>query len=111
LTAAHHVREEFTMPVLAPDVRRALDGASIAHLASVLPDGAPHAVPVVVDTHGDRIAILTGPNSRKARNLRRGPRVAVARRRRQPFQPIVFRGRVIAWIDGDPPGRSSIASP
>jgi hypothetical protein len=29
-------------------VRRVLDGTSIAHLAGILPDGAPHSVPVWV---------------------------------------------------------------
>ena len=32
--------------VIDPDVRRVLDGTSIAHLATVLPDGSPHAVPI-----------------------------------------------------------------
>ena len=64
--------------MLDPDVRRLLDGTSLAHLATVLPDGAPHSVPVWVDPEGDRIAILTGPDSRKARNLRCDPRVALS---------------------------------
>lgn len=29
--------------MLDPDVRRVLDGTSIAHLATVLPDGSPKA--------------------------------------------------------------------
>ena len=29
--------------MLNPDVRRALDGTPVAHLASVLPDGSPHS--------------------------------------------------------------------
>ena len=49
--------------MIAPDVRRALDGSSIAHLASVLPDGGPHSVPVWVGTVGDHVAILTGPGT------------------------------------------------
>ncbi len=64
-------------PMLDPDVRRVLDGASFAHLATVLPDGAPHNVPVYVGTHGDRIVFMTGPGTRKARNLRRDPRAAL----------------------------------
>ena len=36
-----------------------------AHLATVLPDGAPHSVPVWAGTDGDHVAILTGPGSRK----------------------------------------------
>jgi hypothetical protein len=49
--------------MLNPDVRRVLDGASIAHLATVLPDGSPHTTPVYVGAHGDRIA-FTGPGMR-----------------------------------------------
>jgi PPOX class probable F420-dependent enzyme len=91
-----------TTTMLDPTVRRVLDGTSIAHLASVLPDGAPHAVPVWVGTHGDHIAILTGPDSRKARNLRRDPRVALSLTPADnPFQPVIVRGRVVEWIDGD----------
>ncbi|MFC3741592.1 PPOX class F420-dependent oxidoreductase [Paractinoplanes deccanensis] len=88
--------------MLDSDVRRVLDGTSIAHLATVLPDGSPHAVPVWVGTHGDHIVFLTGPGSRKARNLRRDPRVALSiAPADNPFEPIVIRGRVVAWLDGD----------
>ncbi|HVV17918.1 MAG TPA: PPOX class F420-dependent oxidoreductase [Pseudonocardiaceae bacterium] len=88
--------------MLDPDVRRVLDGTSIAHLATVLPDGSPHVVPVWVGTHDDQIAILTGPTSRKARNLHRDPRVALSiAPADNPFEPVVIRGRVTTWIDGD----------
>ncbi|WP_271219106.1 PPOX class F420-dependent oxidoreductase [Streptosporangium carneum] len=88
--------------MLDPDVRRVLDGASIAHLASVLPDGAPHSVPVWIGTDGDHVVILTGPHSRKARNLRRDPRVAISLTPADnPFQPVIVRGRVVEWVEGD----------
>lgn len=44
----------------------------------MLPDGGPHAVPVWIGTHGDHIAVFTGPGSRKARNWDRDPRVAIS---------------------------------
>jgi len=88
--------------MLDDDLRRVLDGTSIAHLASVLPDGAPHSVPVWIGTHGDHIVILTGPDSRKARNLRRDPRVALSLTPADnPFQPVIVRGRVVEWVEGD----------
>ena len=94
-------RQEMTT-MLDPTVRRVLDGTSLAHLASVLPDGAPHTVPVWIGTHGDHVAILTGPGTRKARNLRRDPRVALSLTPADnPFQPVIVRGRVIEWIEGD----------
>jgi PPOX class probable F420-dependent enzyme len=88
--------------MIDPDVRRVLDGTSLAHLASVLPDGAPHSVPVWIGTDGDHVAILTGPDSRKARNLRRDPRVALSLTPADnPFQPVIIRGRVVEWLEGD----------
>ena len=88
--------------MLDPDARRVLDGTSIAHLATVLPDGSPHTVPLWIGTHGDRIVFLTGPDSRKARNLRRDPRMALSiAPADNPFQPVVIRGRVVEWFDGD----------
>ncbi|WP_327140051.1 TIGR03618 family F420-dependent PPOX class oxidoreductase [Nocardia sp. NBC_01327] len=87
---------------LDPDVRRVLDGAPHAHVATVLPDGAPHAVPVYIGTEGDRIAMFTGPGSRKARNLRRDPRVALSITPADNFfHPVIIRGRVVEWLDGD----------
>lgn len=88
--------------MLDPDVRRVLDGTSIAHLATVLPDGSPHAVPVWVGARGDQIVFLTGPDKRKARNLRRDPRLALSiAPADNPFNPVAIRGRVVEWIEGD----------
>ncbi|MFD7312251.1 TIGR03618 family F420-dependent PPOX class oxidoreductase [Promicromonospora sp. NPDC059942] len=88
--------------MLEPAVRRVLDGTSIAHVATVLPDGSPHAAPVFVGTHGDQIVFFTGPTMRKARNLRRDPRVALSIAPvDNPFEPVVVRGRVVEWLDGE----------
>jgi PPOX class probable F420-dependent enzyme len=88
--------------MLKPDVCRVLDSASIAHLASVLPDGSPHSVPVWIGTHDDQAVFLTSPNSVKARNLRRDPRIALSLTPADnPFQPVILRGRVTRWIEGD----------
>ena len=83
-------------------VRRVLDGTSIAHLATVLPDGSPHTTPVYVGAHGDRIVLFTGPGTRKARNLRRDPRMALSVAPvNSPFEPVTIRGRVAEWLEGD----------
>jgi PPOX class probable F420-dependent enzyme len=88
--------------MLNPHVRRVLDGTSIAHLASVLPDGAPHSVPVWIGAEGDHVVILTGPSSRKTRNLRRDPRMALSIAPvDNPFQPVTLRGRIVEWLEGD----------
>lgn len=88
--------------MLDPDVRRLLGGTSLAHIATVLPDGSPHTVPLWVGTHGDHVVFLTGPRSRKVRNLRRDPRVALSvAPAENPFEPLIVRGRVIEWLEGD----------
>jgi PPOX class probable F420-dependent enzyme len=88
--------------MLDSDVRRVVRGTSIAHLATVLPDGSPHAVPLWVDTRGDNIVFLTGPQSRKARNLRRDSRMALSIAPvDDPFTPVIVRGRVVEWLEGD----------
>lgn len=85
-----------------PDVRQVLDSTAIAHLATVLPDGSPHTVPLWIGTEGEHVVFLTGPRSRKARNLRRDPRVALSLTPvDNPFLPVVLRGRVVEWLTGD----------
>ena len=87
---------------LDPEIRRILDAAPLVHLATVLPDGAPHSVTIWAAPHGDRIAILTGPDSLKARNIRRDPRVALSLTPADaPNMPVAIRGRVVEWVEGD----------
>ncbi|WP_323095246.1 pyridoxamine 5'-phosphate oxidase family protein [Intrasporangium sp. YIM S08009] len=90
------------MSVLEPAVRRALDATPIAHLATVLPDGAPHVTPVFVGTDGEHVVVFTGPTSRKARNLRRDARVALSvAPADDAFTPVAVRGRVVEWLEGE----------
>ncbi|MFF0270417.1 PPOX class F420-dependent oxidoreductase [Kribbella sp. NPDC004536] len=88
--------------MLDPAVRAVLETASYGHLATLLPDGSPHSTPVYVGAHDDHIAFFTGPGMRKARNLRRDPRVALSIvPADNPFEPVTIRGRVVQWIEGD----------
>ena len=90
------------MTELPEAVRALLDGPNYAHVATVLPDGAPHSVPVWIGLEGRQIAFLTGPGSRKARNLDLDPRVAISiTDHDNPFTAAVIRGRVAERIDGD----------
>jgi PPOX class probable F420-dependent enzyme len=88
--------------MLKPAVRSAVESTSVAHLATILPDGSPHSIPLWVTTLDDRILFLTGPDSQKARNIRRDPRVALSIAPvDNPYEPVIIRGRVVEWIDGD----------
>ncbi|HLQ56553.1 MAG TPA: PPOX class F420-dependent oxidoreductase [Streptosporangiaceae bacterium] len=90
------------MTELPEAVRTLLDGPNYAHIATLLPDGAPHSVPVWIGLEDNRIAFLTGPGSRKARNLDRDPRVAISiTAHDNPFTMTMIRGRVAQMIDGD----------
>jgi PPOX class probable F420-dependent enzyme len=83
-------------------IRPYIEGPNLAHLATVLPDGAPHSVPVWVDFEGDRIAFLTDPDSRKGRNLARDPRVALSiTLHDRPNAMAQIRGRVVEVVEGD----------
>jgi PPOX class probable F420-dependent enzyme len=89
------------MIALSDAVRVLFEGPNYAHLATVLPDGSPHSVPVWVGLEDGRIAFLTHPHSRKARNLARDPRVALSiTNRNQPNVMAQVRGRVTARVEG-----------
>lgn len=90
-----------TATAIDAELRRVLDGTPIAHVATLLPDGAPHSVPVWIGAEGNHVVIMTGPASRKARNLRRDPRIAISLTPPDnPFYPVTLRGRVVEWLDG-----------
>jgi PPOX class probable F420-dependent enzyme len=91
------------MTKLPDDVRALFDGPNYAHVATLLPDGAPHTVPVWIGLEAGRIAFLTGPHSRKARNLERDPRLAISvTDHSNPFAMAEVRGRVSERLEGDP---------
>jgi PPOX class probable F420-dependent enzyme len=88
---------------LPDDVRAVLAGRAFAHLATVMPDGAPHSSPVWIDVEPDgRLVMFTQSVNRKARNIARDPRVAVsATAEDDPYRQVDLRGRVVERIEGD----------
>jgi PPOX class probable F420-dependent enzyme len=81
---------------LSDDVKQLIDGPNFAHLATLMPDGAPQSTPVWVSREGDRILVGTSDGSLKSRNAKRDPRVAlsivdVA----NPYVEAQLRGRVV----------------
>jgi PPOX class probable F420-dependent enzyme len=90
------------MAPLDDDVRALLDGAPLAHVATLLPDGSPHSVPVWVGVEEGRLAFLTSPRSQKARNLERDPRACVSLTHESaPGTMAQVRGRVVTRLEGD----------
>jgi PPOX class probable F420-dependent enzyme len=90
------------MTKLPADVVRLIDEPCTAHLATLLPDGAPHSVPLWVGREGDRVSFLTSLGSRKARNIARDPRVAISLTHpERPNDMAYLRGRVVEIVEGD----------
>jgi PPOX class probable F420-dependent enzyme len=83
-------------------LRALLEERSFAHLATVLPDGAPHSVPIWIAVEGDRVAFFTQPASRKAQNLARDGRVALSvLDLGNPYRSGWLRGRVAETLEGE----------
>ncbi len=66
------------MSVLAPEVSEFLEGAHIASLATVRPDGRPHVVPVSYEYDGKEFTISTFRDTQKLRNLQAKARAAIS---------------------------------
>ncbi len=84
------------------DVRPHFLRTAPAHVATLMPDGAPHTVPVWVGVEDDLIAFFTMTDSRKDENVRHDPRIALSvTHPDDPFDMAFVRGRVVRRIDDD----------
>ena len=85
-----------------PELRELFERPNVVHVATLLPDGSPHSVPVWARMEGERVAFFTQPSSRKARNLAADPRVALSvTDRDNPYRMGQGRGRVAETLEGD----------
>lgn len=76
--------------------------AAVAHVATLMPDGSPHSVPVWVGVESDELVIFMVEDSRKDRNLQGDPRVAISvTRPGETFDMAFVRGAVSRRIEGD----------
>ena len=67
-----------TQAEISSEVRDFLShGTRTASLATVLPDGTPHVVPVWFVIDGDQVVFTIPADSVKGRNIQRDPRVAL----------------------------------
>ena len=84
------------------DVCSLFEGANFAHLATLLPSGAPVSIPIWAGLEDGRIVFFTQRESRKAAHLERDPRVALSVvDHANPYRSGRVRGRVAETIDGD----------
>lgn len=81
---------------LSEDVVALLRGPALCYVATTMPDGSPQVTQTWVDTDGEYILLNIVQGMRKARNLERDPRVAVAvSDPSTPGQYFQVRGRVV----------------
>src|SRR5438105_8696486 len=84
------------MTKLSEDAKGLIDRPNFAHLATLLPDGAPQSTPVWIGREGERLVICTSDGSLKGRNTQRDPRVALSIVDfDSPYEEVQIRGRVV----------------
>ena len=83
-------------------VRPYFDRAALVHIATLMPDGGPHVVPVWIGADGEHLVVFMEDGSLKDRNLQRDPRVALSVvHPEHPLDMATVRGRVVERITGD----------
>jgi PPOX class probable F420-dependent enzyme len=81
---------------LPEEVKQLIDRPNFVHLATLMPDGSPHAAPVWMGREGDHIVICTSESSVKGKNTKRDDRVALSIVDfDNPYEEAQIRGRVI----------------
>ena len=82
---------------LSNKAARLIDGKNFGFLATIMPDGSPHAAPVWIDRDGNMILVNTAGGRVKQRNVTRDPRVAISiADQDNPYEKVAIRGRVIS---------------
>lgn len=76
--------------------RDILEKKSLAHLATLMPDGSPQVTPVWCDFDGTHVRINSAKGRRKDLNIRREPRVSLSLcDPDNPYRYLEIRGEVV----------------
>lgn len=87
---------------LTPEVLELLTARNVAHVATLMSDGAPHVSPVWIAVEGDHLAIFSARENLKLRNLRRDGQVGISVcDEHNPYRSAVVRGRVVEQLEDD----------
>ena len=90
------------MSALGDDVERLFAGPHYAHLSTLRPDGSPQSRPVWTTVVDGDVVFFTSPQSPKARDVARDPRVALSVVDfENPYKSAWIRGRVARTLDGE----------
>ena len=81
---------------LSEKARALVMAKNLGSIATIMPNGSPHVVPVWIDLDGDQILINTAEGRQKLKNIRRDPRVAMdVVNLENPYEMVAVRGRVV----------------
>lgn len=87
---------------LPDDVRRLFEGPNYAHLAVLLPGGAPVSIPIWAGVEDGELVFFTQPSSSKARYLAGDRRLALSVvDHENPYRSARVRGHVARTVEGD----------
>jgi len=90
------------MPLTQQEIEQFLRSPNIAIMATVRPDGQPHAVPTWYDYQNGEIVLHMGLRSRRYRNLARNDRVTLCiDTRTPPYKAVVIQGRAVIEVGTD----------
>ena len=82
---------------------------AFAFLATLMPDGSPHLVPLWFNTDGEHILINTAKGRVKDKNIRNRPDVAVVLMNTdQPYRYVQIRGKVVEIVEGNEEGDEAV---
>ncbi|HWP92188.1 MAG TPA: PPOX class F420-dependent oxidoreductase [Thermodesulfobacteriota bacterium] len=72
------------------------EGKNFATIATLMPDGSPHATVTWIDTDGKHVIFNTAEGRLKPKNLRKDPRVSISiLNSDNPYQQVVIQGRAV----------------
>ncbi|MEU6462592.1 PPOX class F420-dependent oxidoreductase [Streptomyces sp. NPDC046976] len=83
-------------------IRERLEGANFWSVATVTPDGAPHATPMWVGLEDGLIVFNTSVGRIKEENLRHDPRVHLSHADAEnPYDRVLISGRAVRLVTGE----------
>lgn len=82
------------MAEIPAEAQHLLEGKTFAHVATLMPDGAPQVSPVWIDVDDGTVVFNTAEGRLKPKNLRRDPRVAISvTNPENPYESLLIRGQ------------------
>jgi PPOX class probable F420-dependent enzyme len=84
------------MAEIPAEAKHLLGGKNFAHVATLMPDGAPQVSPVWVDEEDGLVVFNTAEGRLKPKNLRRDDRIAISiTDPENPYESVLIRGKAV----------------